>query len=80
MHDQSIISLEKELRSKGKTCKKIGGILSLTMFSARKLCTHERRVSKKHGQNILLDQAKSLAIKKIECLKCSNQKVAKSVQ
>ena len=49
------------------------------MFSARKLCTYERRVCMKPGQNVVLDKAKSLAIKrKIESLKCSNQKVVSS--
>jgi len=49
MHDQSIISLARELKSKGKTYQEKGGILSLKLFSARKLCTYERRVSKKRN-------------------------------
>ena len=79
MHDKSIISLARQLRSKRKTYQEKGGILGLTMFSDRKLCTYERRVSKKRGERFLLDKAKILAIKrKIESLKCSNQKVVSS--
>ena len=64
------------MRSKGKTYQEIGGILGLTMFSVRRSCTHERRVSKKRRQKFLLGKAKCLAIKrKIESLKCSNQKI-----
>jgi len=79
MHDQSIILLARELRLKGKTYQEICGILGLTMFSARKLSLYERRVSKKVWQKFLLDKTKGLAIiRKIESLKCSNQKVVSS--
>ena len=61
---------------KGKTCQEIIGILCLTMFSARKLCTYKRKDFKKHEQRFILDKAKSLIIKsKMELLRYSHQKV-----
>lgn len=76
MHSTEIRILAKKLRKEGRTYKEIGERLDLSLFSARKLCTYNRKVTKKRGRKFLIDKRKHLAIKRcISTLSSNGEKI-----
>ena len=80
MHNESIRSLAKRLRSEGKTYKEIAEILGFSLFSARKLCTYQCKIRKQRGPKFKINKTIQLQIKrKIFTLKSNAKKVTCSI-
>ena len=79
MHEEAVVLLAKKLRAGGKTYAEVGSILGFSLFSARKLCTYERCVSRKRGPKFKIMKRTQMAItRKVKHLRDSGQKVVSS--
>ena len=79
MHEEAVVLLAKKLRASGKIYAEVGSIFGLSLFSARKLCTHEICVSRKRGHKFTIMKKTQIAItRKVKHLRDSGQKVVRS--